>query len=374
MSDSATEPLLRPITKEQRLLLEIIGDLADGSGRWPIYQYVQAKMDDHDLDIDAVLGSMPTISGLQLSYSLVRRHGSAGDAASVGLTVAGLAHLKRFAPVVSLFLSVLDRLAEERAKAYFDPHNVVTVDIPVDRLILDLDMSAARSGLNVLELVGSEPATWNNQVLSDGSQTIVRLSPSVRRFRGVATVEDYLARVRAWIAPPVPEAPPAPASPLSLVAAFDYLNAIWRIAFGANLVVVPSAERVARLAFGVDTAEEFDNRLSALSEMSKALNVQGDQKDGSLKRLAKFLPQHLSPEAMTRVEHAIAILQAATHVRNAGQHVGAVDDAVKALPSLGLTFPVVNHQAAWDTVQAKVIAALDTLREEVAAIESGKTK
>jgi hypothetical protein len=209
---------------------------------------------------------------------------------------------------------------------------------------------------------------WHNQVFQgEGSEWFVRTSPFIRRFRGVNTVEDYLARLRAWILPTGVETPPAPASPLALVASFDYLDAIWRLAFGAQLVVVPSAERAARLAFDADTAEEFDNRLNALGEMLKGLKVPGDPQLGSLKRLAAFLPQHLSPEAMSRVQHAIGILRAATHVRNGGQHVGAVGAAVEALPSLGLTYPIGDHHGAWFTVQAQVIAALDTMREEVAA-------
>jgi hypothetical protein len=59
---AATEPLLREVTAEQHRLLTIVGDVVADTGAWPIYQYVQAKMDDHDLDIDAVLSSLPTIT------------------------------------------------------------------------------------------------------------------------------------------------------------------------------------------------------------------------------------------------------------------------------------------------------------------------
>jgi len=121
-SGGATEPLLRPVTKEQLTLLEIVGEVVD-KGAPPIYQYVQARMDDCGLDINSVLASMPTISHGQITCSLVRRDKNGGEAAPIRLTVAGLAHLERFASVVSSFLRVLDKVGEERANANFDPHN-----------------------------------------------------------------------------------------------------------------------------------------------------------------------------------------------------------------------------------------------------------
>jgi hypothetical protein len=283
------------------------------------------------------------------------------------LTVAGLAHLEPFHSTVTMFLRVVARLAEERAAAQFDPLKVVEVIIPFDRLTTDLDMTT-ESLVSLRELLASEPATWHNQtVQGDGGAWLVHASPFVRRFRGVETIAEYVTRLRAWVVPPVPDLPPAPASPLAVVAAFDYLDVVWRLKFGNQLVVVPSAERAARLAFDADTAEEFDNRPSALGEMLKGLTVPGASNLGPLKRLTAYLPDHLRAEAMGRVEHSIKTLQAVTHVRNGGQHVGAVGDAVTALPSLGLTFPVTDYEGAWRMIQAHVVAALDTLREEIRA-------
>lgn len=101
-------------------------------------------------------------------------------------------------------------------------------------------------------------------------------SAFVRRFRNVSSVDEYLHRLRGWIEP---AAQPAAilTSPLSLVAALDYLDVVWRLRFGTGLLVVPSAERAARLAFDGTTTEELDNRLSALGEMFKGFDVPGDQ-------------------------------------------------------------------------------------------------
>jgi hypothetical protein len=367
VSDTVTDPLLNPVTDEQRYLLEIIGEAVVTAGGWPVYQYVQAKMDNCDLDLEVVLSSLPAITADQLVYSPVRRDRHGDDGTPIALTVAGLAHLDQFRTTVATFLGVVARLAEERAAAQFDPLKVVDVVVPFERLTRDFDEMAAPR-VNLRELLGAEPATWLNQVFQgEGGAWFVRTGPSLRRFRGVATVEDYLARFRAWIAPGTPVQPPAPLSPLGLVAALDYLDVVFRLRFGSHLLTFASVERAARLVFEAGTAEEFDNRLSALGEMLKGFRVPGKENRKPLKELSEFLSEHLPAEAATRVDRALAVLQAVTHVRNGGQHVGAVEYAATALPSLGLTFPVVNHAAAWRMIQAHTVAALDTLREEIRA-------
>ena len=76
-------------------------------------------------------------------------------------------------------------------------------------------------------------------------------------------MEDCVARLSAFIAPPVAESPLVPASPFDLVAGFDYLDVVWRLKFKAPLVALPGAERVARRATDATSPGEFESRLSA---------------------------------------------------------------------------------------------------------------
>lgn len=137
--------------------------------------------------------------------------------------------------------------------------------------------------------------------------------------------------------------------------------------FKRPLVVVSSAERTARLVFDANNAEEFDNRLSALGEMLKGFRVPGDRTQGTLQRLDAFLASRLSAEAMARVRPAIATLQRVTHIRNAGQHIGASTKAAAALPAFGLTVPIADHTTAWQAVHVHVVNALDAIRDEIRA-------
>jgi hypothetical protein len=141
---------------------------------------------------------------------------------------------------------------------------------------------------------------------------------------------------------------------------------VWRLRFGRKLVHVPSTERAAKLVFEVTSSDKFTDRLSALGEMFKALDVPGSAA-GTFERLRSYLPAHLTAEALARVTTALDLLQKVTHLCNAGQHVAAADMAARALPAFELSYPITSYQAAWWAVQAHVIAALDRIREEVQA-------
>jgi hypothetical protein len=103
------------------MLLRVVGDVVAESGQWPVYQYVDARMDDAGLDADAVLRSMPSITHSQLNNSLVRRGHSTPPETPVKLTIAGFAQLPEHAELVDMFLAVLNELANRRAEAAYDP-------------------------------------------------------------------------------------------------------------------------------------------------------------------------------------------------------------------------------------------------------------
>ncbi|GAA3335881.1 hypothetical protein GCM10020358_05910 [Amorphoplanes nipponensis] len=361
------DPLLTTVSAEQITLLRIVGEVLAESGRWPVFQYVEARLDDAGFDADAVLRSMPSIVHGHLNYSLVRRGHSTSPETPVKLTVAGLAHLPEHAELVGMFLAVLNELATRRADAAYDPHRVIEVTVSGGELLRELGLDTHPLAGILPDLIGGEPATWHGGGNLDSGDWTPRASSFVRRFRAVDGVDDYLRRLRAFILPAAPAAAPVVVSPLNLVTALDYLNVVWQLRFRANLLIIPSVERSARLAFDATTAEEFDNRLSALGEMFKGFDPPGNDHQGSLHRLRVFLRDHLPAESVARVEPALATLRSATHIRNAGQHFDAATDAAMALPELGLTYPIIDFTHAWRTVQVHVTQALDTIRQEIQA-------
>jgi hypothetical protein len=362
------DPLLLPLGGPQKELLAIIGDAVMTTGAWPVYQYVQAKLDDLGLDSEEVFAGLPSFSHLHLTYSLVRRDRTGREEEPVKLTVAGMAHLDPFASTVEMFLRVVNELANRRAAAPFEPSRVVTVELSWPELVTDLGLDREPLVELLPELLQGEPATWHGTQQRGDAGWIYQPSSHLRRFRGVREVNDYLTRMRAWTMPPEPAPAPQPVSPLGVVAAFDYLDVVWQLTFGRKLLHVPIAERAARLTLPVSTPEEFDNRLSALGEMFKGLDAAPDMDAGPFDKMRRFLTSQLPAESLPAVRAAIDTLFQVTHIRNGGQHFGAATQAAVALPALGLEFPVINHAAAWRIVQTHVINALDTIRVEVNAL------
>ncbi|GIF75680.1 MULTISPECIES: hypothetical protein [Asanoa] len=366
---NATDPLLRPLGAAQQHLLAVVGDAVTTTGGWPVYQYVQAKLDEQGLDIEEVLATLPYFAHAQLHYSLVRRdrHG-VREEEPVRLSVAGMAHLDAFAGTATMFLRVLNALAERRAAAPFEPGRVVAVQVSGPQLVAELGLQH-HPGVGLLpELLGNEPATWHGSQ-QGGDDWTYQPSSHLRRFREVADVDDYLTRMRAWLLPPAPAPVLEAVSPLGVVAAFDYLDVVWQLKFDRKLVHVPSGERLVRLTLPVAGADEFDSRLSALGEMFKGLDVPGTN-GGPFDRLRRFLRRALPAVSVPAILGAVDTLQHVTHVRNAGQHVGAAPQAATALRALGLPYPVTDHAGAWDVVQRQVINALDTIRAEANTLPS----
>jgi len=68
-------------------------------------------------------------------------------------------------------------------------------------------------------------------------------------------------------------APAVPYSPRDLPVALDFLDAVWKQAFGQQLLRFRSVEKIAALSWSCATADEFKSRLADLSELFKSMEV-----------------------------------------------------------------------------------------------------
>ena len=222
-----------------------------------------------------------------------------------------------------------------------------------------------------LDFLRHEPAIWNCQLVDSSDEWVIELMPEIRRFAGAATADEYLGQLEQLIAATRPQVTTRPelASPFTLPASLDYLDAVWRLKFGAGLLVPPGIERSARLAFDVGTVEEADSALSALAEVLKMLEVPGVQGVGGhpLQRLVPYLGQYVTAESTLQVSQAVEVLNAARRLRASAQHTGAQPDAIAAYEVLGLPYPVIDWPAAWRRIQQAVSYACDVIRQEIHA-------
>ncbi len=171
------------------------------TGGWPVYQYVQAKLDDLGWDSEEVFAGLPRLTEGHLTYSLIRRDRSGREEEPVKLTVAGMAHLPRFDSTVEMFLRVVNALGDRRAAAPFEPGRVVQVEISGSELVNDLGLDDEPLVGLLPELLQGEPATWHGSQSSDKAVWTYLPSSQLRRFRGIRDINDYVSRMRAWIMP-----------------------------------------------------------------------------------------------------------------------------------------------------------------------------
>ncbi len=352
----------------QQQLIDILGSVYLEHGQWPSWAYVEEKMERLDLDGAAVLASLPRGAH---NYGAVwpMRQGAPTPDTRVGLTVAGMSNLAGGELVVDAFVRLVGAMAAFRADVELDPFSDTRPRMTRGDVLALAGAFEVDEG-RLLDLMQKEPPTWHCQANRPSPDDwTIELAPEIRRFAGVRDVAGYLDRLSRYTSPPARAPEEKLVSPFTLPGSIDYLDAVWRLRFGERLVVPPGVERSARLAYAAASPEETDNRLSALAELLKQLNVPGAPgvSGHPLSRLRRFLTDALPQEAHARVYGAIEVLDAARQARAASQHQAAQRDAIDAYHVLGLSFPVTNWSAAWQRIQAVVTLAFDAIRDELQA-------
>jgi hypothetical protein len=178
---------------------------------------------------------------------------------------------------------------------------------------------------------------------------------------------------RLEIDPPAATLPPQ--SPLTVPEALDFLDAVWRLAFGKErrLIRPSNFGEAAGLAIGCETHAEFESRVSDLADALDKFNVPDDllptsttgrALDGSLNRLAACLNHQVGVDR-DAVESAVGTLQRIRGLRHTTQHSGMGDAQPRILRELGLGGLVPKWSELWDALRAQAVEALLALRTEI---------
>ncbi len=234
--------------------------------------------------------------------------------------------------------------------------------------------------LLLYKLMEREPMLSAGGSLAPDEKWTKQVPREIFAYRGVATIADYVERLELLTAfPQAPVAPAAP-SPLDLVASLDYLDAVWRVTHKTHLFVYPSAERTTKLAYSATTAEELDSRLSALGEILRSANTSAKTasraklaaatREDPLAPLGEYLVRSVDTAGVARVKQALTDLEHALALRDAAQHAEAGDRAVRALDAFGIGHPIADVVQAWAIVTTRAVAALAAIREELASASS----
>jgi hypothetical protein len=354
---------------EQRRFLDLVADVYLDHAEWPVWAWMEEMLDRDGLDAEEIAASLPREPTVGYGLVFPNRNTVHTPQDRVGLTIAGLAHVPQAAALVTIFLNFVDALGSARASAHLDPFSESRPTITREAL-RHIRFPAPNHERFVVPLLSQEPSTWHC-IVSPRSELweSIELSPAVRRFAGVGSVDDYLDRLSAFLGPRQRDTAGQFHSPFTLPAAADYLDVVWQLRFRERLITPPGVERSARLATDVSTADEVDSCLSALAELLKGMHVPSTPGVGGhpLQRLGPFLRDVLPAEAHARVERAVTILDAARTIRAGAQHSGARSRSVDAYALLGLRYPVSEWAAAWQQIQVACAEAFDSIRDELQA-------
>ena len=379
--------LREPLSLEQKRLIRVIFEPFDQTGEWPIWQYVDLTLDSRfGIDTAAdVLASLPSAgerAPMSLSYGLTWRQDSHAQPrldVPIALTVAGLRHLPEAEPLLYAFVTMIRHLVDRKRNLAPSPAKVVEATVTSAEIASELLHGSTGTGATppvdatmrkLRQLLAHEPFLYTVVQQPDPAKEewTLQVPAVLRAYRGLATIDDYLDRVIEQVAPPGPPPVPLSFSALDIPYAVGYLDAVWKNRTGSHLFVNLDPASVARLTQACESEEEFNSLMSALADVLGQVvtpSQSSPPQRGALEAVRDYLAAVLDTGAADRVGAAIATLIRLRHLRVSTQHGDARHRAVTAFQEIGLAFPPVNWEEAWEHIAVVANGALDVLREEV---------
>jgi hypothetical protein len=179
-------------------------------------------------------------------------------------------------------------------------------------------------------------------------------------------------RVESFLRVHGPEPPPRQPQFFSLLAAFEYLDVVWQLRFsGERLIGATPPTQLVLLDGDCVSQQDFLRSVAALSDLLDALGPQLPGDGLGLTRLERRLAEVVPHEARAAADSAVETLRSARDIRHGQLHTGAQSKGARALLRLGVTYPVDSWQSAWVAVRRAATDALEVIRNEVYALQSG---
>ncbi|HEV2374928.1 MAG TPA: hypothetical protein VGS19_22560 [Streptosporangiaceae bacterium] len=375
------DSLLDDVSPDARCLLDIVVDAWVRAEQWPIRQYVAHEIAAGGLDLRDVLRELPEWDQGYRAIRVLRDNMPLPDAPPdlgdrIAPTVYGLVHCGH--PVsdqlVKVFLASVAVGYDRQRSLLPDPVKVKPVMLGSDALIggirRRLGSFGEVSGRQARLMLAGEPATWHGVSPDPDSAdwTWKLWFGSLLPF-AVETGLEYLAALEELIGGrPEPQPSWVPVEPSALPRALDHLDLAWLVRAKQRLFHRPAFARTASLTQTANSAEEFEVRCNALSDVFSMLTVpKADNVEGPLNCLKAALGQHLDdPGRLRRAVEAVDVVRDVVALRRGQAHSGAASESRKAAARLGIRLTG-DWAESWDRVRQVTIEAIYALIDELEA-------
>lgn len=364
--DPATTKLLNTVAAGYELLHSGVVGLSGGT--WPFWEWVRFQMEQDGFVAEDVYTRMPT---WQHGYRFLRaqRGTTYPDMTEpVALTVAGMfyAHHPAMNSILAGFLTALRLAAQQQISARPLPNQLFAIDLPLAQFATTVS-NVSGASLDAEELAAvlrGEPATWSGVNQNGGSWSWDLKHSRLRPYLRIINCEDYLIQLEKLIGISDNPVTSQPLPVMALPDALDHLDLAWRLVTREPLLHVQRLAAAAKLSQPAISAEEFESRCSALSEVLNGFNLAAD--GGKLNNMKTKLTELLGVHA-GRARDAVDTLRDVIAIR-AGQQHSAVVRAERARSSLGLSAFGGDWAGQWEQVRGVTVQALNTIREEISAL------
>jgi hypothetical protein len=199
-----TQNLLDPLTPDQQALVDLVAEAyaLDDDGRWPIFDYVEAKFDAQHKDAWEVLYSLPRIGRWQYgpAWWVGMNHPTMRPSpeTEIELTIVGMWHSPTLRDSVAIFLTTLRFMVEIQRTARPSTRQPRKLELDAKKVN---ELVAAESRVPLAEwtldklptLWRREPATFGSGESRDPEGAWTKGIPrTVLDYEGVSTIEEYV--------------------------------------------------------------------------------------------------------------------------------------------------------------------------------------
>lgn len=404
-SDADLGPLGRPLTVEERLVLEVIFEAAsqpelasDEGVAWPCWDWVVWSTKLPIPDAERIWRDLPRVAlpfGMNGTYGLTWQstNGPLNGEMTVGLSIAGLHHV---APeIADGLIKILAKTAQTKIKvtprSRIKPRNA---EAPLaDALVStdsDITPSQGPAGLAIdlastmldREYFGltTRPMVGRNSSVSGVLMVALGYSSAIHHYSSLGTSADFLRRIAAQ--QPRSVQSPMHLGPLALIQTIDYVGLVLRShpdwpASSPRLVQAPDLESAASLGLEAVNQDQYRSRMIALANILDDMKVP-DPAAAQRRNLGK----PMASKSILRLEHwlqctlgnnydsdPITTLRSVKIIRDTLGHDTkqiSADRITRATTWLRLDQYAQSPQANWQTIRVQTAGAFDTIRIAVA--------